>query len=802
MTMSKPKKPPDPSQPPSPNSFLILFHSSPLSLHSPSLNLANYASCAAQFPFTQPYTRLCPFGCLSSVPIITIRSASLDEKMAKLSALASIPYSLIPPVSLSLKLSAGASILVTVYRLDPSAGHLRRLEPRSAIGAIWCIVWHDVSGRGMGIGIALCFIKAFRGPGSGRFVCLWQFGMAAYSVSMFFSLLFFRLTQVSAPLPLLLLTILMVFLRAYFSIVWRCLLFECCVCWIGLPRLAWLWISLWLLGLGGIELLELDVIWGSCMFCGTGLLCHLLLRILAHPMDSILDNLGHLLPCFTKIGGCNSSGYNCFCVVCSMILFSTIWRVVWGWVPGFFDKGYDACHCGEWIGPHRVYTLLPDRGSISWYCAQSVRLSNHGPLDGNLWLLCSLSLDLRTSNPIWPVCGQCLFCYLHLGLHLWLVWFVTQHCYMPGMCLMALVLQRRLLELWLPWWFIVLFRAVFTAPVHAVSFSLFPPWYVVSDWELVLWMLKVYLLPSLCSAGCPLYYLVVNVQLISYPLCICAARVYLFHPYCSNLLSCVLSFLLVYSSCLPSRCLRNLPQKGDQQIHNLMLTHVLNSVIGVGFFFFWVLPLDLLSLCLCFLYAQMHVPAHVNSCWQLNTLQTTRDEVTGFYPFAYEDLNTEANLFMSWELIFHYSVLSALFWILSVLQMRWMELHLFWAPSITFGLLLTLPQTQSTPVLRAQLSLISYTDFGLIWIVLYWSSGFWPVVSNCNYSFTRLVSLLWVFVCIDKKLSPCSSFAVKIVEPHCCASGLCIKALAWHRQMPVTTHKGLGQKNFNQVATR
>ena len=137
--------------------------------------------------------------------------------------------------------------------------------------------------------------------------------------------------------------------------------------------------------------------------------------------------------------------------------------------------------------------------------------------------------------------------------------------------------------------------------------------------------------------------------------------------------------------------------------------------------------------------------------------------------------------------------------------MRWVELHFFRAPSLTFGLILTLPQTQSAPVLRAQLSLISYTDFGLIWIVLYWFSGFWPVVPHCNYSFTRLVNLLWVFVCIDKKWSPCSSFAVKIVEPHCCASGLCIKALAWHRQMPVTVLKGLGQKkykNFNQVATQ
>uniref|UniRef100_A0A7C9DWL3 Uncharacterized protein n=1 Tax=Opuntia streptacantha TaxID=393608 RepID=A0A7C9DWL3_OPUST len=176
----KPKKPPDPSQPPSPSFFLIFFHSSPLGLHSPSLNLANYASCETQFPITQPSTRLCLLGCLSSVPIITIGSASDDEKMAQPSALASIPNSLIPPVSLYLKLSAG---------------HLRRLEPRSALGASWCIIWHDSSGRGMGIGIALCFIQAIRGPRSVRFVRHWQVWYVRLIRFNLFSLLFFRLPQ-------------------------------------------------------------------------------------------------------------------------------------------------------------------------------------------------------------------------------------------------------------------------------------------------------------------------------------------------------------------------------------------------------------------------------------------------------------------------------------------------------------------------------------------------------------------------------------------------------------------------------
>uniref|UniRef100_A0A7C9DS32 Uncharacterized protein n=1 Tax=Opuntia streptacantha TaxID=393608 RepID=A0A7C9DS32_OPUST len=284
----KPKKPPDPSQPPSPSFFLIFFHSSPLGLHSPSLNLANYASCETQFPITQPSTRLCLLGCLSSVPIITIGSASDDEKMAQPSALASIPNSLIPPVSLSLKLTAGSwpalspnlygrlsewrfmvlithnfgavelilaksifllalharsgyygfvspgpnspsglgcilspsegahvstvqsvstlvrskvstslggSILAAAHRLDPSAGHLRRLEPRSALGASWCIILNDVSGRGMGVGIAPCFIQAIRGPISVRFVRLWLFWYVRSIRFNLFRLLLFRLPQ-------------------------------------------------------------------------------------------------------------------------------------------------------------------------------------------------------------------------------------------------------------------------------------------------------------------------------------------------------------------------------------------------------------------------------------------------------------------------------------------------------------------------------------------------------------------------------------------------------------------------------
>ena len=315
----------------------------------------------------------------------------------------------------------------------------------------------------------------------------------------------------------------------------------------------------------------------------------------------------------------------------------------------------------------------------------------------------------------------------------------------------------------------------------------------MSEWDLVFWFLMFYLLVSLSSTGCLLYYLVINVQIIYFPLCLRAGRMYLYHPYFYSLLSCVFSFLLVPSPSLPNKCMRNLPQEGDQQICNMMRANVLISVFRVGLFFFWVLPLDLLSLCLCFLYAQMHVPTHGQSCWQLNTFQTTRDEVTGFCPFAYDDMSTEANFFRFWEMIFHYSVVSVLFWIISILQMRRVELQVFRTLALTFGCIRTLLQAQNTSLIRVQLSLISYTVFGLIWIVLYWFTGIWSVVLNCNYSFPKLVSLLWVFGCIDNKLPLCNSLPVYFIEPHCYAFGLCSFAHAWHHQMPVTAHIGLGQ---------
>ena len=97
------------------------------------------------------------------------------------------------------------------------------------------------------------------------------------------------------PSPPLLLTIFMGNFRAFFSFVVWCFLFECCVCWIGLPRFSWLWNSLWLICLSGIELLEIVVIWFSCLFSGTGLLCYLLLRHLCLP-----NRTNHLLCILTQ----------------------------------------------------------------------------------------------------------------------------------------------------------------------------------------------------------------------------------------------------------------------------------------------------------------------------------------------------------------------------------------------------------------------------------------------------------------------------------------------------------------------
>jgi len=125
----------------------------------------------------------------------------------------------------------------------------------------------------------------------------------------------------------------------------------------------------------------------------------------------------------------------------------------------------------------------------------------------------------------------------------------------------------------------------------------------------------------------------------------------------------------------------------------------------------------------------MHDSAHVNSCWHLITFQAARDEVTGFYPIAYEDMNTEARLFMSWHLIYHKSVLSALFWLFSVLQMLWEELQILRAPPLTYGLNHTLRQADNKKEIGVKLSLLRYFVFELIWIGLYWFSWFQPLMS-------------------------------------------------------------------------
>jgi len=162
------------------------------------------------------------------------------------------------------------------------------------------------------------------------------------------------------------------------------------------------------------------------------------------------------------------------------------------------------------------------------------------------------------------------------------------------------------------------------------------------------------------------------------------------------------------------------------------------------------LPLVLLSLCLRFLYAQIPDSVHVNSCWHLITFQITRDEVKGCYPLAYEDMNTEARLIASWILILHNSVLSALFWILSVLQLLWDELLNVRAPLLTHGLRLSLRQADNMPGIGVHLSLLSFFPFGPTLISLYWYSWFQPLMSICGSHFTRIINVIWVFVCIEK----------------------------------------------------
>ena len=87
---------------------------------------------------------------------------------------------------------------------------------------------------------------------------------------------------------------------------------------VGLCRLSWLWLSLWLFCPSGAESMEIVVICFACLFCETDLLCPLLLINLAHPMTLILDILRPMLPCSITLGGCKLSGYHCCRVICSV----------------------------------------------------------------------------------------------------------------------------------------------------------------------------------------------------------------------------------------------------------------------------------------------------------------------------------------------------------------------------------------------------------------------------------------------------------------------------------------------------
>jgi len=91
----------------------------------------------------------------------------------------------------------------------------------------------------MGIGIALCFLQPFRGSRSMIFVRRWQVWDFRSIRFHLFNLLYFRPHQVRSPLPPLFLTVFLGNFRVFFSIVVWCILFECCMCWIGLPRFSW-----------------------------------------------------------------------------------------------------------------------------------------------------------------------------------------------------------------------------------------------------------------------------------------------------------------------------------------------------------------------------------------------------------------------------------------------------------------------------------------------------------------------------------------------------------------------------------
>jgi len=123
------------------------------------------------------------------------------------------------------------------------------------------------------------------------------------------------------------------------------------MCRIGLPRFSWSWVSLRI----SVEVLEITVIWASCLFVGTSQLCRSFLWNLAPHMEFVI--LGHLFPCFNLFGDWSSNGYRCLWLACFLIAFSSFWYVVLGWFREFLEQCDGACHRGEWMWPHRTFVL-------------------------------------------------------------------------------------------------------------------------------------------------------------------------------------------------------------------------------------------------------------------------------------------------------------------------------------------------------------------------------------------------------------------------------------------------------------
>uniref|UniRef100_A0A7C8YL35 Uncharacterized protein n=1 Tax=Opuntia streptacantha TaxID=393608 RepID=A0A7C8YL35_OPUST len=340
------KEPPDPSPP----MFGSLFGGCPLfSLTMPLLYAADFCP---SFSFSDLNLCLCRV-CLLSSALLILQDPDLGLQLlketqspvsggrcdwpnlrlkVKLSALATIPNALIPPVSLYLKVSAGTWLALypnlcgrfSVWRIMGLFTHILGTVELVFGKPILLLVLpvrlvnygsvspglHFSSGLVCTLGLieevyasiahfdpmlvrsgistspgAFILADAPRfEPAAGRLRRLdprSALGVSWYVRSFsfnFFTLLIIQPTQVrSHRLPLL--TFFMGNYRNFFSVVVWCYFSECCEFWLGLHRLYWLWNSLWLFCPSGFELMEIAVSWFVCLLFENGLLCHWLLRI-------------------------------------------------------------------------------------------------------------------------------------------------------------------------------------------------------------------------------------------------------------------------------------------------------------------------------------------------------------------------------------------------------------------------------------------------------------------------------------------------------------------------------------------